>query len=585
LTKITKILLIEDNPLDALLFRGMLKESGKASYDLTISECLDEAVALLDKKKYDIIILDPGLPDSYELDALRKVVSVSPSVPVVVLTGLNDKKMGLHAVRLGAQDYLVKGWVDGKVLQRVIGYAIERKQAEKELENSERRFREVFDQIPCGYQSLDADGNFIEINQAWQDTLGYSRDEVIGHWFGDFLVPNELETFQVNFPILKKAGGIHTEFWLKCKNGRHKLIAFEGRVANDLKGNFKQTHCILQDITEHKRAEEELKSSEQKYRDLFNNAGVGMFRSRLDGSEILNINQKFADIFGLTREEMVGTSVLKYWADAQERAEASRIIRSQGSLTDFECQVLNARGETRKCLTSVRLDPETGILEGSIIDITERKAAEKAIQASLEEKEVLLKEIQHRVKNNMQVMVSLLQMQSTRVKDPADVKLFKDSQERIRSMALVYERLYQSSDLARINLRKYATDLVNNLVHSYSLGPVNCRTIIDVSDMSVSLDLAIPCGLIINEAISNSLKYAFPDNRPGTVSVGIKVESGAREMFLADDGVGLPDAVIPGRHSSMGIQLIYTLAEHQLGGKVELDRSSGNKYTIVFPLK
>jgi two-component sensor histidine kinase len=134
---------------------------------------------------------------------------------------------------------------------------------------------------------------------------------------------------------------------------------------------------------------------------------------------------------------------------------------------------------------------------------------------------VLLKEIQHRVKNNMQVMTSLLQMQAAKVKEPADAKLFKDSQERIHSMALVYEKLYRSEDLARIGLKAYINDLVVGLVHSYSVGPTTPRIVIDAPDMAVPVDLAIPCGLIINEIISDSLKYAFLDDRQGTVSISV----------------------------------------------------------------
>jgi two-component sensor histidine kinase len=215
-------------------------------------------------------------------------------------------------------------------------------------------------------------------------------------------------------------------------------------------------------------------------------------------------------------------------------------------------------------------------------DITERHKAEQAVENALAEKEVLLKEIQHRVKNNMQVMISLLQMQSLRVKDPVDAKLFKDSQERIRSMALVYERLHQSSDLSRISLKHYVTSLVTGLVHSYNLSPVTPRTIIDVPDIPVSLDIAIPCGLIINEVISNSLKYAFPDDRCGTIRLKIEYTNPKMVLTMADDGIGLPEKVIVGRTSSMGMQLIFSLVEHQLGGKIKLDRSGGTRYEIVF---
>jgi two-component sensor histidine kinase len=244
-------------------------------------------------------------------------------------------------------------------------------------------------------------------------------------------------------------------------------------------------------------------------------------------------------------------------------------------------------------LQAVRLGAQDYLIKGHIESeiltrvlryAIERKKAENYVKASLAEKEVLLKEVHHRVKNNMQVIASLLQLQSTRVVDPRDAVLFRDSQDRIKSMALVYNRLYKSDYLSKIGLRSYATDLVNDLFHSYSLDTKMNHLNIQIDDIDIEIDLAIPCGLIINEVMSNSLKYAFPGERHGTINVSITARDEMLEMLLADDGVGLPEDLIPAETRSLGIRLIYTLAEQQLGGKVELKRDNGTQYRINIPL-
>jgi len=339
------------------------------------------------------------------------------------------------------------------------------------------------------------------------------------------------------------------------------------------------------DISTRKKTDEIILDSEVKYHTLFNNAQVGMARTQLADSKILDINDKAAEIFGCTREEAMGSASIRFWFDPEERAKAAAILKEQGFIKDFENRVIAKNGNLKTCLTSWKLYPETQILEGSIVDITERKLAEAKIEASLEEKTVLLKEIEHRVKNSMQVMSSLLQLQSTYVADPRDAALFKDSMERIKSMALVYERLYQSADMAHISLEKYITKLVSELVHSYNVGSTPPGILVEVADMQIGIETAIPCGLIINEVVSNSLKYAFPNGRQGNISVNIKASGGNLEMSLADDGVGIPESINPRKTASLGIKLIYILVEHQMGGKVEIETTGGTKYKITIPVK
>lgn len=216
-------------------------------------------------------------------------------------------------------------------------------------------------------------------------------------------------------------------------------------------------------------------------------------------------------------------------------------------------------------------------------ELAERKKAEAQLKISLREKESLLKEIHHRVKNNLQVISSVLRLQSDYVKDAQVLELFKDSQNRIRSMALIHEKLYQSSDLSRINLSEYLTELTGNLMRSYTSGAVPIRLKITSGDVWLNIDTAIPCGLIINELVSNSLKHAFP--RPQeTNEIEIEIQQTDAEQFtltVRDNGIGFPETLDFRNTESLGLELVCIFTE-QLGGRIELDRSNGTAFTLTF---
>jgi PAS domain S-box-containing protein len=222
-------------------------------------------------------------------------------------------------------------------------------------------------------------------------------------------------------------------------------------------------------------------------------------------------------------------------------------------------------------------------VQGIGYDITERKRFEEQIQASLREKEVLLKEIHHRVKNNLQVTSSLLKLQSDHIRDPQAQEMFADSQNRIRSMALVHEKLYQTSDLSRINFVDYSASLAALLFRSYGIDDKQISLHIEGSGIFLSVESAVPCGLIVNELLSNCLKHAFPHGRRGNIQIRIGRE-GSRQLTLevADNGVGLPPALDLEKTDTLGLQLVWNLAE-QLDGTIHVERQEGAAFKIAFP--
>jgi len=216
-------------------------------------------------------------------------------------------------------------------------------------------------------------------------------------------------------------------------------------------------------------------------------------------------------------------------------------------------------------------------------DITQRKQAEEQIKAALKEKEVLLREIHHRVKNNMQIVSSLLRLQSRYTKDKQSLDIFKASRSRIESMAFIHEKLYQSKDLTKIDFNDYVNTLVTNLFTTYGVSTARIKLNIDIKHVSLPLDKAIPCGLIINELVSNSLKYAFPANKQGEIRITLyPTNENQLELIVSDNGISIPENIDFRNRESLGLHLVTILAKDQLQGKIKLNRTGGTEFKIKF---
>ncbi len=262
-------------------------------------------------------------------------------------------------------------------------------------------------------------------------------------------------------------------------------------------------------------------------------------------------------------------------------------------LTDLENAIIRTRERVRLLVENERYKEE---LERKILkrtnelqrmnkilseEITARKKSEKMVRASLAEKEVMLKEIHHRVKNNLQIISSLLSLQSGYTDDIEAGNLLRECQHRVRSMSMLHEKLYRSEDLSRINMSEYALTLINFLLRSYSVDG-KIEPIFDINDIHLSIDSAIPCGLIINELVSNALRHAYPDNHAGTLSISMHKTNGDIKLEVSDDGIGMPEEYTIGCTKTLGMTLVETLAQ-QLSGQVKFFNNCGATIQITFP--
>jgi len=310
-----------------------------------------------------------------------------------------------------------------------------------------------------------------------------------------------------------------------------------------------------------------------------------------DDQRIILFNQGAERIFGYSVQEILGKplDVLlpSHLAEAHRRhihdfSESPVTARRMGERSDIQGRRKNGQEFPAEASISKVCVDNRNMYTVILRDVTQRVAAEEKIKTSLREKESLLKEIHHRVKNNLQVVSSLLGLQSRVVADEITRKMFQESQNRIHSMALLHESLYQSNNLSRVDFPEYIRQLASHLFHSYGVAAERIHLRTDLDALYLDLDAAVPCGLIINELISNSLKYAFPDGRSGEVRIELREHlDGMARLVVADNGIGLRSDIDWVTARSLGLRLVRTLAE-QLGAKIEVQSHPGTEVRLTF---
>jgi PAS domain S-box-containing protein len=460
----------------------------------------------------------------------------------------------------------------------------ERKQVEAALKQSEQNLRNSMDSSAVGIYIVNK-----YVNKAFMDIFGYKdMEEVKANPPHEHYTPESLAGYVRRGAQLSRGETTPDSFEvdiIRKDGGQRHLQVSINEVFWD---GERRRQVFYHDITERKQAEEALKDSEARFHELYENSPMGLYRTTPDG-HILMANPALIEMLGYSDfAELSNRNLDKgVFEPSYPRKQFIENIENQGVIQGYEYTWKRKDGTSIQVRENARAIRDTvgNVLyfDGTVENITERKQAEAKTMASLAEKEALLKEVHHRVKNNMQVISSLLHLQERKVKDKESAALLKDSQNRIQSMALVYNKLYRSENLAGIDMTEYINELALGLVKSYAVSPSRITVQVAPGKVFLDVDLAIPCGMVVNELVTNSLKYAFPDNRKGLIFISLKEEvNHTLELVVSDNGVGIPENFNPDNTTTLGIKLVSNLVCDQLGGKMELNRSPGTTFRITF---
>ncbi|PWB50697.1 MAG: hypothetical protein C3F06_11555 [Candidatus Methanoperedenaceae archaeon] len=499
----------------------------------------------------------------------------------------------------------------------------ERKRLDEQLRSASLYTRNLIETSLDPLLTISPEGKITDVNKATEYVTGLSREELIGRDFSDYFT--EPENARKGYQEVFEKGFVRDyPLAIKHISGKITYVLYNASVYRNEEGEVQGVFAAARDITERKRLDEQLRSASLYARNLIETSLDPLVTISIEG-KITDVNKATESVTGFSREELIGRDFSDYFTEPENARKGYQEVFEKGFVRDYPLAIRHTSGTTIDVLYNAAVYKDaTGNVAGVFAaarDITKRKRAEnelrkahnkleirvrgrtselaftnEALKAeiaqrkkaqenltiSLNEKELLIKEVHHRVKNNLQIVSSMLELQSSYMKDKQAIMAFREGQNRVSTMALIHEKLYRSGDLARIRFAEYIEELTSNVFASYGVNSDKIGLKINVGDVFFDINTAIPCGLIINELVSNSIKHAFPDGRNGEINIKLQPEADEKYLLtVSDNGKGFPSDLDFRNSSSLGLKLVITLTK-QLSGTIELNRSAGTSFIIKF---
>lgn len=472
----------------------------------------------------------------------------------------------------------------------VLGVEQVRGKLMKDLKDREMRFHALFEETYDAILII-VDGKYTDCNSSAERMLHGTKTQIIGKTLWDLapeVQPGGRRSSEIAMERLNRAlDGEHQRFeWMQRSLAGREFDAEVSLIRIQIDDTV-AVQAIFRDITQKKKAEEALRQSEEKYRSLSEASPNAIYIINRDAT-IAYANNYALRMLQKSITEVKGHRLMDVFPteDADMQIQIIIGVFQHGHDVRRDDRVTAVDGTDRwLSSTFTPLKDDSGRVTAVMCvsyDITDRKVMENQIAASLREKEFLLKEIHHRVKNNLQVISSLLSMQADKATDQNVIDSLTDSQNRVKSIALVHEKLYQSKSLDQIEYGDYLNKIVNHLFDTYNVPLSRIACIVHAENIFVDINQAVPCSLIINEMLTNSLKYAFPDGAKGEIAIDFTTDGKNYMLRYHDNGTGIPEEISFERTESLGMKLIYGLTQ-QLNGTVELKRGEGTTFVVTFP--
>lgn len=584
------LLLIEDNPGDALLVDEFLGESFE-KVGLTQVSTYTEAEKLLsaDNERYDSILLDLSLPDSNGIELVQQILDLAGSVPVIVLTGYSNLDFSIESLSKGISDYLLKDELSSTLLHKSIVYSIERNAYSEKLKRSEKNYRHLFEFSPEPMWVYDMDSlKFLDVNKAATEHYGFSKDEFLEMTIRDIRPADEIEELEKSVAEIRSRpdeSGIGVYRHQK-KDGEIIQVAVAGSGI-EYKDRYARL-VLADDITEKLKEEQRLKQLESVVTHTTESVVIlEPEPSEEKGRTILYVNDAFTEMTQYTREEAMGRTLHFLNGPETSTEEIERLKKSMDRWEICNVEFINYRKDGTPFWINTSMVPVAG-KDGSYIqwvaigrNITKQKKYEKKLEDSLAEKEVLLSEIHHRVKNNLAVISSLMQLQAFNAKSKELEEKLYDSVFRISTMATIHEILYKSGSFSKLNFSEVVEELVTNLEKVFG-GNKEIEHKINSEQIELNINQAIPCSLLINEIVTNVYKHAFEGKSGGVLKADLTINKSEVTVEIADNGVGMPDDVNIENSDSMGFTLIQVLTAQLKGESEFISNGKGTLFRLRF---
>ncbi|NBD32032.1 MAG: response regulator [Cyanobacteria bacterium] len=604
-SELPSILIVDDEPNNFDVIEAALTNQG---YQLHYASTATHAWQQLEIVRVDLILLDVMMPDQDGITICRQLKNHPQwqNIPILMVTALTSKQDLARSLAAGADDFLSKPFNSLELQARVNSLIrikqqqdqlrtllhsreqeiLCRQQAEATLAKTNEQLQAVIDAVPGFISWIGNDLHYRGVNQRLAQAVGITPDQFMGQPLGFLDAAQEFETFVQRFINTTELETTQTILGVNFQKKRQEYLVVAQK--------YDQGQSIVTvglDITEWKQAERELQVTTTQLTTLLNTLKSGVLLQDKNWDVIL-ANQAFYEIFNLNPELDVLAGKMNSELEAyyqtclsepqKFREQNQLLLQKQSSVNNEEWQLQNGRNLERD-YAPILLD---GFCHGHLWmyrDITERKRDEEKLKKSLHEKELLLKEIHHRVKNNLLVVSNLLELQGDYAGDQRVSSLLNESRNRVHSMALIHQKLYRSTGLSRINFAEYLEELAETLSDSYFTDTQKIELKLGLEPVWLNIETANPCGLIVNEVISNALKHAFPDSDEGEVWVGLWQSKDSEKITLKikDNGVGLPQNFEPMQLKSLGMELILTLTE-QIQGELTIANEKGASFQITF---
>ncbi len=571
------ILLVEDEPITALMEKTTLEKYG---YKVITAYTGEEALEIVDNSlDINLILMDINLGRGIDGTEAAEMILKNHDLPLIFLSSHTEPELVEKTERITSYGYIVKNTGETVLIMSIkMAFRLfESKIKEKALQVSNEKYRILVENQTDMIVKFDNEGRLLFVSPSYCQTFNKTQEELIGTNFMPFIHKDDCEKVTKAIEnVYKPPYTGYVEERVMTQNGWRWQAWLNTAVLNK-KNEVESIVAVGRDITGLKRLEKAQQLEKNRLLSILNTIPYGVYIVNQQ-YDIEYINPVIEREFG----HVDGRKCYDYfhdWSEICPWCKNSKVFAGESVQWEwhsvkndrhydlFDTPIINADGSVSKLKI--------------FHDITGRKKTEEKLNAAFKEKEILLKEVNHRVKNNMQAIISMIRLQYGHINNQKLTDILKVTENRIRSMARIHEILYQSNDFANVNIKNYLNTLVEELFQSYQLTPEKITLKTDIENISIQLNHALPLAMLVNELITNTFKYAFPKDKTGELSISLKHIDSDLELIVKDNGVGIPKNVELNTRITLGLKMVNALVK-QIGGKMEMKCSQGTEFLIRF---